>query len=667
MCNLRTARACRCLRMRAVRGWWSIRDSAIKIAAQTDPRMGAFYTNLLNTWYQEGGSLFGLFNFAYPTNPSGAWGLLEQANAPGSPKWDSVITRLAPMGDANLDGSVDFNDFLLLKENWGSTDATWEQGDFNGDGVVNAADLQLLENNINMASLPPAQQTEIQSFQASLGTGLDGVYYSDPSFNNPVLNQLDPDINFDWSTSPGPGVPAMGFSVKWTGMVEAPATATYTIAVVSNDAITLTINGQQIINVPTARSSVQEDIGEITLQAGQKYSIEVDDSSTSGSPQVELMWQRPGTMLTMVPTSLLYPTGQINTVVGLSAAATAVVAPNTTTLTFTRTNTSGVLTADYTISGMAVVGTDYQSLPGTITFADGSATATLTLDTISDPAAVSGATFTIAVAPGAGYTASTTNATVTIFPTGSGAGSATFVGTDTSDEGTWKGVYGSEGLDIVGDTTSLPAGVTLNVSGSPFVWNGGTSQLNALEKASSSDPTNRIAGTDFSSTNFTADLNLGSGKYQVAFYLLDYDGNGSRSESVQIIDPNTNTVMASRTVSNFQNGEYLVYNLSGHVLIDFTKLAGANAVMSGIFSTRKPRCPGRQPLRRRSRTKRRKAAQGSYSPRAILRPLLIKSRELPGARYSSTTGRRRLQMGALSRWRKARRDCASRRPPANLA
>jgi hypothetical protein len=43
-------------------------------------------------------------------------------------------------------------------------------------------------------------------------------------------------------------------------------------------------------------------------------------------------------------------------------------------------------------------------------------------------------------------------------------------------------------------------------------------------------------------------------------------------------------VLDSRTISGFQNGVYLVWNVRGHVLIRVTNLNPAsNAVVSGLF------------------------------------------------------------------------------------
>jgi hypothetical protein len=42
-------------------------------------------------------------------------------------------------------------------------------------------------------------------------------------------------------------------------------------------------------------------------------------------------------------------------------------------------------------------------------------------------------------------------------------------------------------------------------------------------------------------------------------------------------------VLASSSVSAFTSGQYLVWNLSGHVTLRVTKTAGTNAVVSGVF------------------------------------------------------------------------------------
>ena len=86
----------------------------------------------------------------------------------------------------------------------------------------------------------------------------------------------------------------------------------------------------------------------------------------------------------------------------------------------------------------------------------------------------------------------------------------------------------------------------------------------------------------------SANLSVGAAQHQVAFYLLDYDGGSSgggtaRSEQIQIVDPANHQVLSMETVNNFSGGTYLVFNITGNVTVNFTSLAGANAVVSGVF------------------------------------------------------------------------------------
>ncbi len=78
---------------------------------------------------------------------------------------DNVVSGLASgqievvytlSGDANLDGKVDSADFGILADNYGDSDATWDQGDFNYDGKVDSADFGLLALNYGQSTSVPA-------------------------------------------------------------------------------------------------------------------------------------------------------------------------------------------------------------------------------------------------------------------------------------------------------------------------------------------------------------------------------------------------------------------------------------------------------------------------------------------------------------------------------
>lgn len=51
------------------------------------------------------------------------------------------------VGDVNLDGRVNFNDFITVAENFGKSNTTWGEGDFDGNGVTDFSDFLLLAEN----------------------------------------------------------------------------------------------------------------------------------------------------------------------------------------------------------------------------------------------------------------------------------------------------------------------------------------------------------------------------------------------------------------------------------------------------------------------------------------------------------------------------------------
>ena len=70
---------------------------------------------------------------------------------------NNVKVMVTLPGDANLDGTVNGSDFLILRNNFGMTSgAQWNQGDFTYSGAVNGTDFLLLRNNFgkSVSSLP---------------------------------------------------------------------------------------------------------------------------------------------------------------------------------------------------------------------------------------------------------------------------------------------------------------------------------------------------------------------------------------------------------------------------------------------------------------------------------------------------------------------------------
>jgi subtilisin family serine protease len=158
---------------------------------------------------------------------------------------------------------------------------------------------------------------------------------------------------------------------------------------------------------------------------------------------------------------------------------------------------------------------------------------------------------------------------------------ASFVKADITTRGSWKGVYGADGYNVIGDLAAAPAYVAMTPSGnSQWIWAASSADPRALQKPSL--PADRLAACWYAPSSFSLDLRFTDQQsHQVALYLTDWDSLG-RIDRVDILDANNN-VLDTRTASNFAGGQYLVWNLSGHVTVRITATAILSAVVSGIF------------------------------------------------------------------------------------
>jgi hypothetical protein len=155
---------------------------------------------------------------------------------------------------------------------------------------------------------------------------------------------------------------------------------------------------------------------------------------------------------------------------------------------------------------------------------------------------------------------------------------------DVAALGTWKGVYGSDGYAIFEDSTAYPAYVRVVPEDKlDNTWDEAPTVTRALERATSE----RIAACWYSpggvGGTFSIDVNLvDQATHSVAISMLDWDAQG-RSTHISVIDALTGQLLDARTLSSYQQGAYLVWNIKGHVKLQFTSAGGPNAVVSGIF------------------------------------------------------------------------------------
>ena len=106
--------------------------------------------------------------------------------------------------------------------------------------------------------------------------------------------------------------------------------------------------------------------------------------------------------------------------------------------------------------------------------------------------------------------------------------SVTFAGTDTTTQGSWSGVYGAAGYDIVGSSPSLPSYASVTTTGAETcTWAATTTDVRGLQISGASS---RIAACWYNGS-FTIDVNLTDGQmHAVSLYAMDWDARVGRSK-----------------------------------------------------------------------------------------------------------------------------------------
>jgi hypothetical protein len=141
-----------------------------------------------------------------------------------------------------------------------------------------------------------------------LGNGLKGEYFDNMTLEGPpVVTRLDPQVDFAWGEdSPAPEIAPDQFSVRWTGQVEAPATADVTFHTLSDDGIRLWVNDQLLVDNWTDHGPTWDDSVPIFLTAGQRYTLTLEYYENGGSAEAHLEWSSPSMPQQVIPSGWLY-------------------------------------------------------------------------------------------------------------------------------------------------------------------------------------------------------------------------------------------------------------------------------------------------------------------------------------------------------------------------
>ncbi len=209
------------------------------------------------------------------------------------------VGTLKPTSGARLYGALGGIDVPTLRD-------VWSSGPYLHDGSAATleaaikAHLGYTGSDANASSLA-AYLREVggeegnASTPATSGAGLLGSYHAGTALAGTPLAQRIEAVNFDWGSGvPAIGVPADGFSVRWTGTITIPTSGNYRFRTVSDDGVRLWVNGTQRINNWTDHGPTTDTSASFRLTSGRR-SITLEFYENGGGAVMQLQWLRPGT------------------------------------------------------------------------------------------------------------------------------------------------------------------------------------------------------------------------------------------------------------------------------------------------------------------------------------------------------------------------------------
>jgi glucose/arabinose dehydrogenase len=238
------------------------------------------------------------------------------------------------------------------------------------------------------------------------GDGLRGEYFDNANFTNLRVVRVDPTVNYNWAGgSPEPAIGPDTFSVRWSGQVQAQYDEAYTFYTTTDDGVRLTVNGQVLINQLAVQGGPAENLGTITLAAGQRYDIVLEYLEDDLEAQAQLAWSSASQVRQVIPQSQLY-TVPYNPGTIFMGSENFAIQENSqfATVRFVREGGSdGYATVNFTtVNASALAGQDYTTVLDNVTFAPGEIEKLVQIPILNDGVVETNEVFNVALGETAG-------------------------------------------------------------------------------------------------------------------------------------------------------------------------------------------------------------------------------------------------------------------------
>lgn len=151
---------------------------------------------------------------------------------------------------------------------------------------------------------------------ATAGVGLRATYFAGADRGAGVVTRIEPVVEVSWRNRPPvPGVPAQGFSVRWTGYLLAPESGVYVFHTEFDDAHDVTFASDNVLSMTHFNKEIFNatpvplDFAQ-RLTAGRWYRVSLVYRQVEGASRAVFAWTRPSATNrdpVVVPQRYLYP------------------------------------------------------------------------------------------------------------------------------------------------------------------------------------------------------------------------------------------------------------------------------------------------------------------------------------------------------------------------
>jgi hypothetical protein len=143
--------------------------------------------------------------------------------------------------------------------------------------------------------------------QLLASNGLNAVYFNNADFAGKTASRADAQVSFTWNKgSPAKKINATTFSVRWTALIKAYTSGTYTFITKNNDGVRLWVNGKLLVDSWKSQPTTTRT-AKITLTKNNVYDLRMEHFADSGgSYTVQLAWDPPDRGAVVVANSRLF-------------------------------------------------------------------------------------------------------------------------------------------------------------------------------------------------------------------------------------------------------------------------------------------------------------------------------------------------------------------------